>query len=138
MCGVWGGTSLGGIPPLCPPCLIRTGTEDAACAQRWSRRPRLRSATSPSPSTSPGLWQHGPGSPRLLHHVQRCLQELQVDKTHRTGSLEHPEVLGGELGTAASEEEWGQPGTRDSPPVTASPKQKVQSSAAQHSKGGCL
>eukprot|EP00075_Anas_platyrhynchos_P036736 XP_027325989.1 uncharacterized protein LOC110353943 isoform X5 [Anas platyrhynchos] len=95
-----------------------------AVEKRWSRRPRLRSATSPSPSTSPGLRQHSPGSPRLLHHIQRCLQELQVDKTHRTGSLEHPEVLGGELGTAASEEEWGQPGTRDSPPVTASPKQK--------------
>lgn len=61
-----------------------------------------------------------------------------MDKTHRTGSLEHPEVLGGELGTAASEEEWGQPGTRDSPPAAASPKHKVQSSAAQHSKGGCL
>ncbi|XP_071880426.1 uncharacterized protein [Anas platyrhynchos] len=52
-----------------------------AVEKRWSRRPRLRSATSPSPSTSPGLRQHGPGSPRLLHHVQRCLQELQVDKT---------------------------------------------------------
>nr|XP_038043376.1 uncharacterized protein LOC110353943 [Anas platyrhynchos] len=95
-----------------------------AVEKRWSRRPRLRSATSPSPSTSPGLRQHSPGSLRLLHHVQRCLQELQVDKTHRTGSLEHPEVLGGELGTAASEEEWGQPGTRDSPPAAASPKHK--------------
>lgn len=61
-----------------------------------------------------------------------------MDKTHRTGSLEHPKVLGGELGTAASEEELGQPGTRDSPPAAASPKQKVQSSAAKHSKGGYL
>lgn len=125
-------------PPLCPPCPVRTGTEDAACVQRWSQRLRLRSAASQSPSTAPGLQQHGPGSLGVLHHVQRCLQELQVDKTHRTGNLENPKVLGRELGTAASEEEWGQPGTGDSPSTAASPKQEVQSSTAKHSKGGCL
>nr|XP_047911267.1 uncharacterized protein LOC125181188 isoform X2 [Anser cygnoides] len=93
-------------------------------AQRWSQRLRLRSAASQSPSTVPSLQQHGPGSLGLLHHVQRCLQELQVDKTHRTGNLENPKVLGRELGTAASEEECGQPGTGDSPSTAASPKQE--------------
>ncbi|XP_035196516.1 uncharacterized protein LOC118174881 isoform X3 [Oxyura jamaicensis] len=95
-----------------------------ATEKRWSQRLRLHSVASPSPSTAPGLRQHGPGSLGLLQHVQRCLQELQVDKTRRLGSLEHPEVLRGELSTAASKEEWGQPGTRDSPSTAASPKQE--------------
>lgn len=64
------------------------------------------SASSLSPSTVPGLQQHQRGVPGVLHHIQCCLRELQVNDFS---------VLGAELGTTASEEVWGQPGTRDLP-----------------------
>lgn len=82
--------------------------------------------------TMPSTRQHGCGSLGLLHHLQRCVQELQLEKTHHTGSLGNLTGLGGELGPTAREELWGQPGTRDSTSATASPKQEEQISTTEH------
>ncbi|XP_042742976.1 collagen alpha-1(II) chain-like isoform X2 [Lagopus leucura] len=64
-------------------------------------------ATDPSQSTAgcrdvtvPGLQQHQRGVPGVLHHIQRCLRELQVNDFS---------VLGAELGTTASEERFLMP-----------------------------
>ncbi|XP_042742975.1 uncharacterized protein LOC122188609 isoform X1 [Lagopus leucura] len=50
--------------------------------------------------TVPGLQQHQRGVPGVLHHIQRCLRELQVNDFS---------VLGAELGTTASEERFLMP-----------------------------
>ncbi|XP_052545684.1 collagen alpha-1(II) chain-like isoform X6 [Tympanuchus pallidicinctus] len=44
---------------------------------RALRDAEINSASSLSPSTVPGLQQHQRGVPGVLHHIQRCLWELQ-------------------------------------------------------------
>ncbi|XP_074462290.1 uncharacterized protein LOC141750667 [Larus michahellis] len=100
--------------------------------QRRREHPHLHPTSSLSMSTVPGLRQRGCGSLGILHHLQRCVQELQLEKTHHTGSLGKLTALGGELGPTAREEIWGQRGTRESPYATASPKQEKQSSTMEH------
>ncbi|XP_052545693.1 collagen alpha-1(II) chain-like isoform X14 [Tympanuchus pallidicinctus] len=56
-------------------------------------------ATGPSQSTA-GCRDHQRGVPGVLHHIQRCLWELQVNDFS---------VLGAELGTTASEERFLMP-----------------------------
>ncbi|XP_052545692.1 uncharacterized protein LOC128084003 isoform X13 [Tympanuchus pallidicinctus] len=67
---------------------------------RALRDAEINSASSLSPSTVPGLQQHQRGVPGVLHHIQRCLWELQVNDFS---------VLGAELGTTASEERFLMP-----------------------------
>ncbi|CAM9551226.1 unnamed protein product [Bubo scandiacus] len=106
--------------------------------QRQSEHPHPRPTSSLSLSIVPGLRQRGQGSLELLHHLQCCMQELQLEKTHH--SLGNLTVPGRELATTAREELWGHPGTRDSPSATASPKgliqskQEVRSSTTEHAK----
>lgn len=69
----------------------------------------------------------GHGSLVLLHHLQHCVQELQLEKTPHPGSMGNLTASGGEEGTTAREEVQGQPGTRDSPSATALPKRLIQS-----------
>lgn len=82
----------------------------------------------------------GHGSLGLLHHLQHCVQELQLEKTPHPGSMGNLTAPGGEEGTTAREEVQGQPGTRDSPSATALPKrliqskEEVQSSTTEHVK----
>ncbi|XP_065594777.1 uncharacterized protein LOC136050086 [Cyrtonyx montezumae] len=89
----------------------KPGLSHATGVQRCGECPCHCSVSSLSPSTVPDLQQHHRGVLRVLHHIQRCLRELQVEEL-------------GVLGTMTCEEVWGQPGTRDS--ATASPKGQIQ------------
>lgn len=105
------------------------GLSHATGAQRRGEHLCHRSASSLPPSTVPGLQQQHHTTLGVLHHVQRCLRELQVEDLG---------VLGAELGTTANEEVWGRPKTRDLPTATASPTgqiQRMRCSATECSKG---
>ena len=88
------------------------GLSHATGAQRRGEHLCHRSASSLPPSTVPCLQQQHHTALGVLHHIQRCLRELQVEDLG---------VLGAELGTTANEEVWGRPKTRDLPTATASP-----------------
>ncbi|XP_075625508.1 uncharacterized protein LOC142604215 isoform X3 [Balearica regulorum gibbericeps] len=117
---------------LCMEKTAALGALKEQLMQRRSEHPHLHPTSSPSLSIFPGLRQRGRWSLGLLHHFQRCMQELQLEKTHQSGRLGNLTVLGGELGMTAREEGQGQPGTTDSTSATASPKQEVQSSTTEH------
>ncbi|XP_054700376.1 uncharacterized protein LOC129213763 [Grus americana] len=116
---------------LCMEKTAALGALKEQLMQRRSEHPYLHPTASPSLSIVPGLQQRGRWSLGILHHFQRCMQELQLEKTHQLGRLGNPTVLGGELGMTAREEVQGQPGTRDSTSATASRKQEVQSSTRE-------
>ncbi|XP_021236727.1 uncharacterized protein LOC110389939 isoform X2 [Numida meleagris] len=82
--------------PAQPPPPSKPGLSHATGAQRWGKCQCHRSVSSLSPSTVPGLQQPHHG---VLHHILRCLWELQVEDLG---------VLGAELGTTASMEENAQ------------------------------
>ncbi|XP_064890033.1 uncharacterized protein LOC110359133 isoform X2 [Columba livia] len=103
---------------------------------------QLRKSQSKHPHLHPSSLSMGTGhgSLGLLHHLQHCVQELQLEKTPHPGSMGNLTASGGEEGTTAREEVQGQPGTRDSPSATALPKrliqskEEVQSSTTEHIK----
>lgn len=76
------------------------GLSHATGAQRRGEHLCHRSASSLPPSTVPRLQQQHHTALGVLHHVQRCLRELQVEDLG---------VLGAELGTTANEERFLMP-----------------------------